>query len=199
MPRRLRQPAPLPRRNPFRAMRNDPRAICNVSNHGKSISAAITREYIVPPYSSALVVFHSRNSTRRHKNDRMPTHEEQVGWRSPRTTGQHLLIVPLQLFRPKLGACLPVQETSIARRGPRAGRTHFAGTRRTSPGTSSRSGSPSRDLGQGVPRGEASSIGEASWNGTTWLSSTATMLRSWTGRRRPHAVPGNLCTGSQRA
>jgi len=119
MPRCPRQPAPLPRRNSFRATRKDPRAICNVSNHGKSISAAITREYIVPPYSSALVVFHSRNSTRRHKSDRVSTHEEQVGWRFPRTTSQHLLIVPLQLFRPKLVACLPVQETSIARRGPR--------------------------------------------------------------------------------
>ena len=28
-------------------------------------------------------------------------------------------LVPLQLFRPDLGSCLPVQETSIARRGPR--------------------------------------------------------------------------------
>src|SRR3972149_3069069 len=27
-------------------------------------------------------------------------------------------LVPPQLFRPDLGACLPVQETSIARRGP---------------------------------------------------------------------------------
>jgi hypothetical protein len=47
-----RQGAPLPRRNSFRATRKDPRAICNVSNHGKSISVAITREYIIPPYSS---------------------------------------------------------------------------------------------------------------------------------------------------
>jgi len=47
---------------------------------------------------------------------------------------------------PRVGGTLPVQETSIARRGLRD-RTHFAGTRRTFLVTSSQSGSPSRDLG----------------------------------------------------
>ena len=71
----------------------------------------------------------------------------------------------LQRSCPKLVAYPPVQETSIARRRPR-GRTHFAGTRRTFPGTS-----------QGVPRGEALPLGEVSWNGTgyslpIWYSSS---------------------------
>jgi len=73
--------------------------------------------------------------------------------------------VPFQLSHPELVSTLPVQETSIARRGL-WGRTHFAGTRRTFPGTSSRSGSPSRDLGQEVARGEALPLGEVNWTGT---------------------------------
>ncbi len=63
-------------------------------------------------------------------------------------------LVSFQLSRPKSERTVPGQETSIARRGSR-GRTHFAGTRRTLPGTS-----------QGVPRGEASPLGEVNWTGT---------------------------------
>ena len=92
-----------------------------------------------------------------------------------------------QLFRPKLVACLPVQETSIARRGPR-GPHPLRGYQAY----------VSRYVAGSAP-GPATPLGEVSWNGTSWPSSTATRLRSWTGRRRPHTAPGNLCTGSQRA
>jgi hypothetical protein len=80
-------------------------------------------------------------------------------FRGPAVTISQL--APLQPFRPKLVACLPVQETSIARRGP------LGRARRTRSGTSQR-----------APRGPATPLGEVNWTGTSSLSSTAKMLRS---------------------
>ena len=66
----------------------------------------------------------------------------------PPPDGRICVLMPLHLSCSELVGTLPVQETSIARRGLR-GRTHFAGTRRTFPGTS-----------QGVRRGPATMLGE---------------------------------------
>src|SRR3990172_1936666 len=63
------------------------------------------------------------------------------------------------------GTTVQDQETSIARRGAHR-RTHSAGTRRTFVNPSSRSGSPSRDLGQGVPWVPATPLCEANLTGT---------------------------------
>ena len=74
-------------------------------------------------------------------------------------------LVRLRLLPSSLGRQCAGTRNGHGKAQPRA-RTHSAGTRRTFSGTSSRSGSPYRDLGQGVRRGEALPLGEVNWTDT---------------------------------